>query len=245
MRVIAHRGYCGKYPENTMLAFKKAVEAGCDELELDVQLTKDGVLVVIHDESVDRTTDGTGFVKDYTLAELQKLNAAKLFSHIVDFECIPTFDEYCKWAKNCDVKTNIELKTSLHYYVGIEAEAVAIVKKYGLENKVLFSSFNHMSLVKTKELAPEIPVGALVLECGLGNAGQYCKQYGFEYYHPGFSGLTKEEVEQCKENNIGVNVWTVNDMMGLEKLEEWGCDGIITNFPGVCSGWLESSKRYL
>ena len=79
MKVIAHRGYCGKYPENTMLAFKKAVEAGCDEIELDVQLTKDGKVVVIHDETIDRVTNGSGLVRDYTLEELQKFHAGSVF----------------------------------------------------------------------------------------------------------------------------------------------------------------------
>ena len=79
MKIYAHRGYSGKYPENTMLAFEKAAETGCDGIELDVQLTKDGKLVVIHDESVDRTTTGTGKVKDFTYDELARFNAAKLF----------------------------------------------------------------------------------------------------------------------------------------------------------------------
>ena len=107
MKVIAHRGYSGRYPENTMLAFEKAVEAGCDAIEMDVQLTKDGEVVVIHDERIDRTTDGTGFVKDYTAGELQRFNAAKLFPHITEFQHIPTFDEYCSWAKQAGIETNI------------------------------------------------------------------------------------------------------------------------------------------
>ena len=91
MKVIAHRGYSGKYPENTMLAFQKAEEAGTDEIELDVQLTKEGTVVVIHDEKIDRTTDGTGFVKDYTYEELKKFNAAVLFPEVTGFQHIPSF----------------------------------------------------------------------------------------------------------------------------------------------------------
>ncbi len=244
MNVIAHRGYSGRYPENTMIAFQKAVEAGADGIEMDVQMTKDGHVVIIHDEAVDRTTDGVGFVGDYTLEELRKLNAAKLFPQVTDFAAIPTFDEYCAWAKEQDIFTNIELKTSVHYYVGIEAATIEIMKKHDVMDKMYFSSFNHMSLVKTMELAPEIPVGALVLEEGLGNAGLYCKQFGFANYHPGYRDLNKETVDQCKENGIAINVWTVNDMGGLEQLAKWGCDGIITNFPGVCKVWLQNTHQY-
>ena len=126
MKVIAHRGYSGKYPENTMLSFQKAVEAGCDGIELDVQTTKDGVVVVIHDERVDRTTDGEGFVKDYTFEEIRKLNAAKLFPHVTDFEPIPSLEEYCAWMAQNNIFTNIEIKTGVYYYEARDAVATAI-----------------------------------------------------------------------------------------------------------------------
>ena len=120
MKVYAHRGYSGKYPENTMLAFRKAAETGCDGIELDVQLTKDGKIVVIHDETVDRTTTGTGRVKDYTYEELIKLDAAKLFGGKYGFCPIPSFEEYCQWAAGQDLVTNIEIKTGVYYYEGLE-----------------------------------------------------------------------------------------------------------------------------
>lgn len=243
MKVIAHRGYSGKYPENTMLAFKKAAETGCDGIELDVQLTKDGTVVIIHDEKVDRTTDGSGFVKDYTYEELKKLNAAKLFTKVTEFEYIPTFDEYCAWAAETDIITNIEIKTGVYYYEDIEEKTIEIIKKYGLQKRIIFSSFNHMSLVKVKELMPEAECGALVENEGLGNAGYYCNTYGFEYYHPGYAGITDETVAGCNKYGIKMNVWTVNDMGALERLYEWGCNSVITNFPGVCKGWLESENK--
>lgn len=239
MKVMAHRGYSGKYPENTMLAFKKAAEAGCDSIELDVQLTKDGVLVIIHDEKVDRTTDGTGLVKDYTYEELKKFNAAVRFPEVTEFQAIPTFDEYCAWAAEAGIDTNIEIKTGRYYYEDIEKKTVEIVRKYGLEKKVMYSSFNHLSLLKIKELLPEAECGALLNEVGMGNAGYYCHTYGFECYHPGYKGLTKEIVNNCKKYGIKVNVWTINGMEELEQLEEWGCDGVITNYPQVCMAWKD------
>ena len=93
---MAHRGYSGRYPENTMLSFRKAAETGCDVIELNIQMTKDGVIVVIHDEAVNRTTDGNGRVRDYTYEKMRKPNAAKLFPERTAFEPIPSFNEYCR-----------------------------------------------------------------------------------------------------------------------------------------------------
>ena len=106
-RNFAHRGYSGKYPENTMLAFRKAVEAGADGIELDVQLTRDGEPVIIHDELVDRTTDGTGRVKDFTLAELQALDASYIYTGQYGRNPIPTLREYCELVKDLPIVTNI------------------------------------------------------------------------------------------------------------------------------------------
>ena len=102
-RNIAHRGYSGNYPENTMLAFRKAVEAGADGIELDVQLTRDGEPVILHDEQVDRTTDGTGWVKDLTLAELRKLDASYLYTGQYGFNPVPTLREYCEFIRDLPV----------------------------------------------------------------------------------------------------------------------------------------------
>ncbi|MGN0168191.1 MAG: glycerophosphodiester phosphodiesterase [Acetatifactor sp.] len=242
MLIFAHRGYSGRYPENTMLAFQKAVEAGCDAIELDVQLTKDGVPVIIHDEKIDRTTDGTGFVKDYTYEELKRFNAAAKFPQVTDFERIPLFEEYCAWAAEHGICTNIEIKTGVVYYRDIEKKTVDLVKKYQLEKQVMFSSFNHLSLMRIKELMPEAECGALLGERGLGNAGYYCKTYGFECYHPGYASLTDEVVAECKDHGIKLNVWTVNDMEGLDRLYHWGCEGIITNYPGVCRSFLDARR---
>ena len=239
MKVVAHRGYSGRYPENTMLAFQKAVEAGCDEIELDVQLTKDDVVVVLHDERIDRTTDGAGYVRDYTYEELKQFNAAKCWDGRYDRMAIPTFEEYCIWVKDEPVTTNIEFKTSIYYYEGLEERTIDLLRKYHLEEKVMFSSFNHLSLERLKELAPDIPRGALLEHAGLGNAGYYCSRCGYACYHPGIRGLTEETVRNCRDHGIGVNVWTINDMESLENTYEWGCSGIFTNYPEICKSWRD------
>ena len=235
MRVFAHRGYSGKYPENTMEAFHGAFAAGADGIELDVQLSKDGQLVIIHDETLERTTTGKGYVKDYTLSELKQLDASgKLFSGLQ----LPSFEEYCEWVKNTPLITNIELKTSIVYYEEIEEKTAEMVKAFRLEDRVIFSSFNHLSIVRMKQLLPECPVGALVEHDDLRNAGYYCSKFGFEYYHPDGSLFTKENAENCREHRVGVNVWTVNDLKMFENMTDWGVDGVITNYPKVLAELL-------
>lgn len=238
MTIVAHRGYSGCYPENTMLSFQKAVEAKTDEIELDVQLTKDHQVVVIHDERVDRTTDGVGNVRDYTLKEIQKLDASKAGNGQFSSQRIPSFEEYCEWASGQPVVTNIELKTGIVYYPDIEQKTIDILEKYQLVGKVMFSSFNHLSLVNAKQIRPEIPVGALVGKNGIVNAGFYCKKFGFEFYHPSYEALDDEKVKEIHDHGILMNVWTVNGMCELEKLQRWGVRGVITNFPTVCRAYV-------
>ena len=144
MKVMAHRGYSGVYPENTMLSFREAVKVGCDAIEMDVHETRDGRLVVIHDERLDRTTDSSGRICDHSFAELQQVNAAARFAGKYAPEHIPSFDEYCEWASGESVGHNIEIKTDKIYYHDIERKIWATIERYGLEKKVMFSSFNHI-----------------------------------------------------------------------------------------------------
>lgn len=238
MKIIAHRGYSGLYPENTMLSFQKAVEAGCDEIELDVQLTKDNVLVIIHDESIKRTTDGEGLVRKYTFEELQKFNTAELQKKEFDFLPIPSFEEYLAWVKTTNVTTNIELKNSKFYYTNLEKKVIDLLTSYEMLDKVMFSSFNHLSMAKCKQLAPEVPCGILT-EREIGNAGYYAKSNGMECYHPDITKLTTTVVNNCKKHSILINAWTVNDMGDLKKLYDWGLSGAITNYPDVCKAFIE------
>lgn len=238
MITFAHRGSSGEYPENTMLAFCKAYESGCEGIELDVHLSKDGHLVVIHDESVDRTTDRVGLVKDFTLTELKGMNAGTDQA----FEGIPSFEEYCYWVQDLPLITNIEIKTNRHYYPGIEEEVLLMVGKYQLEKKVLVSSFNHASLMRIKALDPTLECALLINSRGLGNVGPYAKALGMECFHPDGTTLTEEVVRQCHKEGIRVNVWTVDDMALLKRVIRWGVDGIITNYPDLVTLWLKNHK---
>lgn len=230
MKVFAHRGFSGKYPENTMLAFKKAAETGCYGIELDVQLTKDDVIVIMHDETIDRTTSGEGKIRDYTYEELCKVDCYGKYQGKYEFQRIPTLREYFEWVKDTELVTNIELKNSVYYYEQLEEKVIAMVREFQLEEKVIFSSFNLVSMNKCKHLIPEIKMGYLT-EVHLEHMGFFAKENGIDYYHPDQTFLTKEMVDECHAYGIGVNVWTVNKEEKMKELKDWQVEGIITNFP--------------
>lgn len=227
---IAHRGFSGRYPENTMLAFQQALAADCDGIELDVHLTRDGHVVIIHDESIDRTTNGKGLVRDYTLEELQTFDAYGKFQGEYGFQHIPTLEEYFDLVAQSPIFTNIELKNNIYYYTGLEEKVIALIRRYRLEERVLFSSFNHCSMLLCKRLAPEIPTGFLTDE-PIGNAGIYVRKFGADFWHPNFQKLTQEEIAMCQAQGVGINAWTVNKQVDMKRLTALAFHGVITNFP--------------
>lgn len=146
MNIYAHRGFSGKYPENTILAFKKCLDMDIYGIELDVHRTKDGKIVVIHDEKVDRTFNGHGFVKDFTLRKLKTLNSS-FEGYQNNKECkIPTLEEVLILISPTDLILNIELKTDKINYPNIEKDVLELILKYNMKNRVLISSFNSNSL---------------------------------------------------------------------------------------------------
>lgn len=226
---IAHRGFKGAYPENTMLAYEKAIEAGADGIEFDVHLTKDRELVIIHDETLERTTDGKGLIKDKTLQELKKLNASKGYLSC-EVQTIPTLREYFDFAKNKDIITNIELKTSIIRYEGIEKKVYDLINEYGIKDKIIISSFNHNSLIKMKEIDREIKCG--VLESSrLYKPWEYVKNMGMEYFHPLNFTINEEIAEKFLENNIGLNIWFGKADYDFSKYLDLNPTGLITDFP--------------
>lgn len=225
---IAHRGLKGEYPENTMLAFKKAVEIGADGVEFDVHLTKDKELVIIHDEKLDRTTDMEGLVKDFTLRELKTANASKLF--LAYEEKIPTLEEYFDFIKEYDFLTNIEIKNSIIDYPGIEEKVYEMIKTYDLKDKIIISSFNHESLVRVKNIDENIKCG--VLESSrLYKPWDYVKSLDCEYFHPLNFTVNDEVIEKFKENNIGINLWFGISDYDFSQYVKDGITGLITDFP--------------
>lgn len=238
MKNFAHRGFCGKYPENTMLAFRKALEAGVDGIELDVQLTKDGHVVIIHDETVNRTTNGTGTVVSYLLEDLQKLDASSVFAGQMGFNPIPTLREYFELVKDSRIVTNIELKTGVNQYPGIEAKVLELIREFKLEDRIIISSFNHFSVMRMKEMAPELKYGFLS-DTWILDPGAYTKARDVECYHPSVNMMTQEIVDELKANGRVINVWTVNKEEQIRDLYKKGIDCVIGNFPDLTAQVLK------
>ncbi len=242
MKNFAHRGFSGKYPENTILAFKKAIEVGIDGIELDVQLTSDGEVVIIHDEKVDRTTDGEGLVVSYTLEELKKLDASYIYTGKMGFNPIPTLREYFELVKDEPLVTNIELKTGINEYPGLEAKVYDLIKEYHLEDRIIISSFNHYSVLRMKEIAPELVYGFLS-DTWIHNPGAYTKSHEVACYHPSFVQLKQDIVDEIKAAGIIINTWTVNTEEQIRDMYTKGIDTVIGNYPDLTARVLKELEK--
>ena len=175
-KVWAHRGASGYAPENTLDAFRKAVEMGADGIELDVQMTKDGELVVIHDETINRVSNGKGWVKDYTYEELKKFNFNKTHLEYTKEE-IPTLEQVYLLIKPTNLTINVEIKTGIVFYPGIEERVLELTERLGMKERVIYSSFNHYTIRKIKESDPQAKTGMLY-EDGIIDAVDYaCEKY--------------------------------------------------------------------
>ena len=202
---FAHRGFSGKYPENTLMAFSKAIEEGVDGIENDVHLTKDGVLVVMHDELVDRTTNGKGYIKDKTYEELAQLDASYIFKEYGP-QKVPTLREYLELVKDTDIITNIELKTGVFEYTGIEQKVYDMLREFDMVDRIIISSFNQ---------------------------GAYVASTGVECFHPFFKNMTPENVAEVKSHGLEINTWTVNEEEDIREMFRVGVDSVIGNYPDL------------
>ena len=229
-KVWAHRGASGYAPENTLESFKMAMDMKADGVELDVQLTKDNELVVIHDETIDRTSNKTGFVKDYTLAELKSFNFNN-GNEKYEYAQIPTLKEVFQLLKPSNMVINIELKTGVFFYEGIEEKVLKLVKEMDMEDRVIYSSFNHYSVMKIKKLNAKAEAG-LLYQDGLIDVVDYAKRLKVEALHPWTCNVQYNNlIENCREANIKLHIWTVNDEEEMKYLCENNVDAIITNYP--------------
>ena len=238
---FAHRGASGDYPENTLLAFKEGIKRGGNGIELDVHKTKDSELVVIHDEDVERTMQSKGLIKDLTLAEIRQLKCKKaLFAN--HEECrIPTLDEVLKLVKDQEIVVNIELKTDVISYSGIEEDVIKLIQHYGIKNKTLISSFNPQSLKKCKEIDSTIKTGFLYYQ-PMDDVIQYAKVLQVDAIHPGLNGVTEDLIIEAHKNQLKVNVYTVNSPTHMLRLIDAGVDGIFTDYPKLLTEILEEER---
>ncbi len=238
--VIAHRGYSAKFPENTMKAFKEAENANADGIELDIQLSKDGEVVVIHDEKLNRTTSGKGYVKDFTLQELKKLDAGILFPDLKEKQTIPTLEEVLAWLTTNTLTCNIELKNGVFRYQGMEEKVIQLIRDYSLSTRVVFSSFNHYSIVHCYRLAPEIEIAPLLSE-GLYMPWVYSASIQAKGFHPHYLAAPNEVIAASLEAGIAVRPYTVNKEAEMERLFQLECSAFITDQPTKA---VELRKKY-
>lgn len=231
-QVWAHRGASYSTPENTLIAFQKAIEMGADGIELDVQMTKDKELVVIHDETINRTSNGIGYVEDYTLKQLKTYDFCN--GHIAYTGAkIPTLEEVYKLIKPTSLRINVELKNGIIRYEGMEEQVLDLGKRMGLEDRIIYSSFNHESMQLIKKIDPFAITGILYAD-GWINIVDYAEMLGVDALHPAGYLLKKEEVvKEAHAKHLLIHTWTIDRGKDMKKLIALGVDAIITNKPDL------------
>ena len=207
-----------------------AADMKADGVELDVQLTKDDVIVVCHDERIDRTSNGAGRIADLTLDELRKFDFCNK-NLAYEGTKIPTMEEVFDLLEPTGLTINIELKTGEIFYPDLEEKIVALTRKKGWQDRVIYSSFNHYSIMKIKEIDPEAKTGFLYADGTLNMPG-YAAENEVNALHPAFYNLQYEGyMEDCAMYDIDVNVWTVNSEKDMLRCKELGVNAVITNYP--------------
>lgn len=232
-KVWAHRGASAYAPENTIPAYKMAIDMGADGIELDVHMSKDGKLMVIHDETVDRTSNGHGRVVDMTCQELKKLDFSygkEGYSNVR----IPTLKEVLGLLKNTDLYLNIEIKCDVVIYYGIWDKLIELEREMGFEGRIIYSSFNHYVLMKLREVDPNAKIG-LLYSCGIVDPWVYANYLKADAIHPHYFAALNCPVliEGCNKNGVMINSWTVNSLEDGQKLAEANINAIITNKPDI------------
>lgn len=231
--IIAHRGASAYAPENTMPSFRKALALGAEGIELDVQMTKDGYLVVIHDESIDRTSNGAGRVVDMTFEELRQFDYGKWFAPEFTGEPIPLLQEVLTLLRDWDGVLNIEIKNNEIPYPGIEEKLIKMIRQNDFSERVIFSSFNHEGIRRVHEMAPKARTGLLYSFSLSKVPYQQAPGYGTNGVHPYYMSVNDKMVRFCHDNGLAVNPYTVDKPAAIKRLIHLGVDGIITNQPNV------------
>ncbi len=241
--LFAHRGASAHAPENTLAAFELALEQGTDAIELDAKLSADGHVVVIHDATVNRTTGARGRVKDMTLADLRSLDAGSFFSEKFKGEKIPTLEEVFE-SVGKRTFINVELTNYDSPRDHLVESVCMLVKKFGLQKRVLFSSFFASNLSAARRYLPEVPRGLLALN---GWLGVWHRSFGFAFgkydaLHPHLSDTTPQQVQRVHRLGRRIHVWTVNEADDMRRLFAWGVDGIFTDDPLLARRVREEAK---
>ena len=230
-RVIAHRGFSGRAPENTLAAIREAILVGADMAEIDVTLSSDGEIVVIHDETLDRTTNGSGEVAQFTLEELRDLDAGSWFDPRFAGERIPTLEEVLE-AVDGKILLNIEIKSEA-VERGIAAEVVATVERLGMTDRIVISSFSPAALEQVKSVAPDFTTAVLYNSKVHGGLDAVNIVEGLEasVFNIKRTRLTRKMLKRCRENGVPIGIYTVNNPRHMRKLIKKGVAAVFTDHP--------------
>lgn len=240
--IIAHRGYKDAAPENTLAAVKKAVQVGANMVELDVGLSKDGEVVVMHDDDLNRTTNGKGLVEEKTLQELKELDAGGWFNPVFKGEQIPTLAEVLEYAKG-KISVNIEIKSysvEKRSQVGIEKKVINLITQYGMEDYVMISSFSETAIKRVNLINPKVPTALLIVTDGIfSSQSRKAANVKADFVNELGTFINKGEIEKSHKNGLKVNAYTINDPNKMAKLIDNKIDGIITDRPDLALRVLE------
>lgn len=240
--VWAHRGASAYAPENTLEAFQKAIDLKADGIELDVQMTRDGRLVVIHDETVNRVSDAKGWVKDFTYEEIKNLNVKHKFREYGTVK-IPTLEEVYLLMKKTELMINVELKNAMVFYENIEEKILELAQRMGMQERIVYSSFNHYSVMRLKTLNPSVKTGFLYRD-GYLDMPEYAFRHGVDALHPALYNLLYPNfIKDCKAREIEIRPWTVNEIEYMKMLCANKIDGMITNYPDIGRKIVDEYER--
>ena len=228
--IIAHRGASKIAPENTMAAFEKCYQQGVCGIETDVQLTKDNVPVLFHDQTLKRTTNAKGYVKDYTYDQLQLIDAGAWFSKDFTGERIVSLETFLRWAQYKPLYLNLELKNNKIDYKHLEAIVYEHLKYYRLLNRTTISSFNSTSIRRMKYFREHVEIAYLASK-RKKNLVKAAKEMGASALHIEYRMLRQNIIRQCRKAYINLRVYTVNRLAPMHKCFKYGCDSIITDYP--------------
>ena len=228
MKIQAHRGASKERPENTMSAFKRAIELGAYGIELDVHLLRDGSLVVHHDGILGRCENVKGSIYDYTSENIKSFSVGEWFSSEYKDETVPFLSEVLELIKDTDIFLNVEVKGSGFIDACTEI-LIKLLDKYNMAERCIISSFNHYLLKDIKEKYPNYKTGILYGDNFGRDMVEYNLKYNFDAVNPQYGGITGDMVKKFHENGILVNVWTVDLEEDIQKMAEYSVDSIITN----------------
>ncbi len=249
-KIISHRGANKVAPQNTIPAFKKALEMGCDGFETDIHLTADGYPVICHNYTIDETSNGQGKIKEMTLEQLRSYDFGSYYDKRFVGTQLPTLDEFLSLSKEGNIEImNIEIKPPLDGDMSIVKKTIDAVKEFGLFDSLLISSFDPNVLIECKRVDPDCKTAYLYApnkshfyKQMLFGYVKYAKKLNVEYLHPHYLSVTKHYVKKLHKNGIKVNVWTIDKPETAIRMLRCGVDGLITDLPDMCNALIAKNN---